>query len=158
MSTVLDPDKVLRIDEDIIKPQLQTAAASGSYSLSDPNSSTRPSNSRFILTSYPSRPNRYPYVVIEVLSASGGRIDKRQTLFEETITIRFSVRGKIKTHCHNIINGISEVMKRDWQTLAESGLNEIEITGASNVTWDTGNKIYGRTMTIQCIVYSMYSP
>lgn len=151
--TTLDPDKVHRIDEDIVKPALEAAAASGDYSLDDPATS-RPTGSKFILTSYPTRAVQYPYVVIEMMSTSGGRIDKRETLFQYDVTIRFLVRGKTKTHCHNIINGIAEVIHEDWRDFAESGLSELKITGSSSVLWDSTTKIYTRTLTIQGLVFA----
>ena len=153
----LQPDEVLRIDEDIIKPVLKAAAGSGSYSLTDPEAANRPTNSQFILCSYPTRPAKYPYIVIEVLTSSGGRVDIRESLFKYQVTVRFLVRAKVKTHCHNIINGINEALERNWLSTSESGFSDVRMTGSSQIVWVPGTKIYARTLTVQGLVYSAYT-
>jgi len=153
---VIQPDHVHRIDVDIIQGILETAEAAIGYSLDDPQTH-RPATSKFITTSHPVRPVFYPYVVIEILSMSGARLDIRQALFEHTASIRFMVRGKTVTHVHNIINGINEVLERDLMTFAAAGLHEMKVTGSSAIIWEQGTETYARTLSAQCLLFSKYS-
>lgn len=154
--TVFQPDKVHRIDEDVIKVFLLAAAADVTYSLKDP-ATDRPATSKFISTSYPVRPVRYPIVVIELINSSGKRLDVREDIFQHTASIRYLARGKIKTHCHMIINGIEEVLERRHRDLSGAGLAEMKVTGASNVIWEPGTKTFTRTLSSECLLFSKYT-
>lgn len=159
MATVLQPYNVSRTIVDIIKPQLALAIADVSYQLKDPEVATRQAPySAFVLTAYPKKWILYPHVILEEVGTSGARVDMRETMHQHATTIRFQVLTKNKTHAFNIMGGLREFIERRHNTLSSLGLHDIRVVGSSALIPSDDETTFTQTMTIEALVYSMYSP
>ena len=156
---VIDPDKVHRVIHDILRPYLETKLSDPGYSLSDPKNRTltTPSVSqlhRMFLSDFPKRPPMYPVVILQNISIPGDRIDRRDSMFENKATIRFLIHCKSTTNGHNIINGLREIVARDYDELCELGIIEPKITGSTGPNRTDESGTFALTLSIECLIYS----
>ena len=158
---VIQPSKVNRVTVDILRPLLVIAEADSTYSLNDPLARTVPTalvsqKGRFILADYPKRGAVYPQIVLSMINTPGSRIDRRDSFYQSTATIRHQILCKNTTNGHNILNGLIEFYQRDHDDLSEAGLIEPKIAGTSGPTPKDETGTFTFTLTIECLIYSKY--
>lgn len=155
--TVIQPDNVNTVINDIIRPALEAAVVDGTYSLKDSNAAGRLSGlSRFILTAFSTRTTVYPQIVIEEISAPGEIMDPRDDGYLYDPAYRFLVKAKSKTDGRTIIGGIREALHRKRISISVAGLSDVKITGTSGPLMDSSGKLYLLTLSIQGKLYSKY--
>ena len=76
--------------------------------ITDPISSSRSSKSKFVLTSYPTRPVQYPIITLKVLNLEAIRAGMQSTQQDITITLEIRVWARNEKEKDNIYDDVMD--------------------------------------------------
>lgn len=88
--------------------------------ITDPLSSTRPLKSKFVMTSYPSRPVNYPIITLKIANIEALRAGMQTTAQDITITLEIRVWARDEKEKDTIYQEVSNRLK-DIQFTALTG-------------------------------------
>ena len=122
--------------------------------VTDPISSTRPANEKFIMTSYPSRAVTYPLITIKDLNTSGSMtlgFQSEASLVELQIEVRVWANN-IKDR-DNIADDIFDTLRLNQVgtsgTSQANNLHDLQLLSSVNVDEDNGSK--SKVMTFKFV-------
>lgn len=121
--------------------------------ITDPISSTRPSNSKFIMTSYPQRQVQYPIVTIKVTNVEAFRTGMQSTSMDYIFTIELRVWGRNQKEKDTIYTAVLDRL-RTIQFTSSSGsiannLHDFNATSAVEIDEEGKGKPKSRICEIQ---------
>ncbi len=121
--------------------------------ITDPISSTRPSNSKFIMTSYPQRQVQYPIVTIKVTNVEAFRAGMQSTSMDYIFTIELRVWGRNQKEKDEIYTAVLDRL-RTIQFTSSSGsiannLHDFNATSAVEIDEEGKGKPKSRICEIQ---------
>ena len=121
--------------------------------ITDPISSKRASNSKFIMTSYPQRQVQYPIVTIKITNVEASRAGMQSTLMDYNFTIELRVWGRNQKEKDEIYQAVLDRL-RTIQFTASSGsiannLHDFNATSAVEIDEEGKGKPKSRVCEIQ---------
>lgn len=121
----------------IFRDGLQAAADDVNQPLTDFGKGTRPTKSKFVITTMPSRPVHYPHIVVEEGGVPGGRIDRRASkLMKWDYTVILTIRASTNPHIYKIRDGIRAWIQDNYEAIRLAGFTDIVLPGSGRITWD----------------------
>ncbi len=88
--------------------------------VTDPISSERTNNSKFVMTSYPQRLVQYPLITIKLMNQEATRAGMQTTAMDVTITVEIRVWATNQKHKDELANDVYKRL-RDIQYTASTG-------------------------------------
>lgn len=153
MSTVAASNLSTAIVKDLLRDGLRSAA-SGSDPLTDPKASSRPGDTKFVLTSFPDRDPFYPHVIVEEAGDTGARPDRREDLHEHVYDVRFTILSESSTDLFQIRDGVRDYIEDNITTFESNGYVDVEIASSGAATWEQDPAVESWELVISGIVYT----
>lgn len=128
--------------------------------ITDPISSTRPTKSNFVMTSYPQRPVNYPIITIKLINKNGVRAGMQTTAQDITLTLEIRIWARNEKEKDTIYQEVSKRLS-DIQFTA-NGSTESDFhdyTELSAVEVDEGGESGGKTIKsrVMEVEYKFYN-
>lgn len=134
-----DISKTIIVDTFI--SELRSASTDSNYYLSDPRSSSRPTDSKFIVSTFPSRKTHYPHVVVKEMNDSGSALDSRHTFYTHDYSIMIEIFSITMTDIYKIRDGVREYILKNKNTLAKDGIQDLKIQSSTSANWKENPKV-----------------
>ena len=140
----------------IFRNGLLAAAVSGSFALTDPSASKRVgTNSKFVVTSFPTRKVIYPVIVVRETSAPGFRPDSHHSkLMEWPYQVGITIRAETSTQLFPLTNAVRQWIQKKWDDIKNQGFYDMEVQASGDITWDTTSLVKEFTMYVNGIVFT----
>jgi len=139
---------------DTLVSELRSAAGNSSYKLNDPRSDSRPSKSKFIVSTFPTRKTHYPHVVLREMNDTAEPIDNRHTFYRHTYSIMVEIYSITMTDIYKIRDGVREYLLENKNVLAQDGFQDLTIESSTSADWEQNPEVYKWQMVVQGKVYT----
>jgi len=95
--------------------------------ITDPKQATRPSDSRFITTAYPSRSVFLPHIIVYQVGGNLIRLGVPNLLFTYSVVYTIDVLSKSMKECDELTDSVIKTLKDNANTLRDVGLYNMKI-------------------------------
>lgn len=128
--------------------------------VTDPDSTKRPANSRFVMTSYPQRQSYYPLITIKATNIESRQAGMQSTLQDITLTLEIRIwarNEKEKDELYaSVLNRLANIQFTSSTGSVANGLVNLNVPSAVEVDEDgEGDKII--KSRIISVTYNFYS-
>jgi len=142
MGTVIAPETMsTTIIIDIFRDGLIADAANPLTPLEDFGADSRPSKSKFVVTSFPKRGVYYPLIVVSEQSAPGGRIDRRADLQEYDYSVKVEIFAQTNTHLYKMRDAIRAWYQNNYEAIQTAGFTDPSVGTPVPTSWDSTAEI-----------------
>lgn len=126
--------------------------------ISDPLVNSRPADSKFILTSYPTRKAVYPLITLKMINIIGRRAGMQTTAIDMGLELEVRVWGRNTAERDSIVTDIINRLKNiQFLTTgtAVAGLHDFNVLSAVEINEDGENTPKSKLITVS---YRYYNP